>query len=293
MNKQEDKYSRITLEDISDKATISVIENFIISDGYKEYPNISFEHPYILDGVAFMICLNGIGKMKINLREYHIEKNSIITFFPGSIIELQEKSDDFLMEYLFFSFDFLSDLKIPANSDIALKIEQTPCVKINEEKKQILLDYHSFIAKQYKRNEQLYKEEIAKNLLGALMIEVSSIYIECRDNEISSTTRKEEIFNQFIKLLFKHHREERSISFYADKLCLTPKYLAQIIKKVSGKPTLDWITEITILSIKAMLKSSSYTVMQISEDLNFPNPSFFGRFFKKHTGLTPMQYRES
>ena len=90
-----------------------------------------------------------------------------------------------------------------------------------------------------------------------------------------------------------HYKQDRSVSFYADKLCLTSKYLSTVIKEVTGRSVLAWINETVIAEAKILLKTSEMTVMQISEELNFPNPSFFGRFFKQYTGVTPLKYRNN
>ena len=105
--------------------------------------------------------------------------------------------------------------------------------------------------------------------------------------------RKETIYHQFIQCLLKNYREERIISFYADKLCISAKYLSVAIKEVRGKSALDLINEAVILDAKAQLKNSDLTILQISDTLNFTNPSFFAKYFKKHTGMTPKEYRIS
>jgi AraC-like DNA-binding protein len=121
---------------------------------------------------------------------------------------------------------------------------------------------------------------------------------EAQDNpdaDIVSDTnsyQKEQVLN-FFKLLLHNHKKEKTLQFYASKMCLTPKYLSTIIKERTGRTAFSWINEVLISSTKYMLKTTDMTILQISEELNFPNPSFFGRFFKKHTGMTPVQYRES
>lgn len=291
MKEEDRKYSVLSIDDISESKPR--IQNFFISDESSNSPvDTDFNHPYIVNDIAFSICIQGRGRLKINLKEYVIEKNTVITISPNTIIELLERSDDFLMEYLVFSVDFLGDVGIIASSDLPAKIDAEPCLHVSEEETQSLLEIHAIIVKQYNRINHVYREELAKTLLTVLLLEVASIYKVPREREAKLLNRKEELFNSFIQLLIKHHTQERSVTFYADKLCLTPKYMAQIIKKVSGVSALEWINRMTILSIKAMLKSSNQTVLQISEDMNFPNPSFFGRYFKEHTGMTPVQYRE-
>ena len=108
--------------------------------------------------------------------------------------------------------------------------------------------------------------------------------------ETKTENRQEKIFNRFLDLVQTHYKEERSISFYADKMCLTPKYLSLVIHQVSGRFAGEWIKDYVILEAKALLKSKAYTVQQVSDLLNFSNASFFGKFFKAAVGCSPRKY---
>ena len=103
-------------------------------------------------------------------------------------------------------------------------------------------------------------------------------------------SRQQMIFERFLWLVQKHYREERGIAFYADKLCLTPKYLSTVIYQCGGRHASEWIRDYVILEAKALLKSRQYTAQQVSDLLNFPNASFFGKYFKAATGFSPRQY---
>lgn len=293
--KKDKKFTTISIDDASETITDhSIIKNFIVSDNLIEKQTISLEHPtFIEKGIVFALCIKGRLRLKIDLREFEITKNTLITVGPGSICEVTEKSEDLLIEFLFFSIEFTYGLNIPKDIDVLEKIGKSPCLNLTDEQFENLLDFHSFIVKQYKRISHRYRETLVKNLLASFLTETFSIYSESEKNHIAVTGRREEIFHQFGKLLLQHIKEERTVQFYADKMCLSPKYLSQLIKEISGKPIMEWINEITIVIIKAALKTTTNSILQISEELNFPNPSFFGRYFKKHTGMTPLQYRES
>ena len=99
-------------------------------------------------------------------------------------------------------------------------------------------------------------------------------------------------FQQFLKLMFKHSREEHSVSFYAGKMCITPQYLSAVLKELTGKTTNNWIDHSLILDAKILLKTPNMTVQQVSDMLNFSNQSTFGKFFKKHTGQSPAEFRK-
>lgn len=106
-------------------------------------------------------------------------------------------------------------------------------------------------------------------------------------------SRAEVIYNRFMDLLSKHFREERNVTFYASQLCVTPKYLSAVVKEYSGKSPYRWIEEIVMDEICRLLRFSDESIKEIAYALNFPNASFFGKFVKKHTGLSPLQYRRS
>lgn len=294
MSKEE--FGKISPEDVSRQAPVTGVKNFILSDNgaqIKDY-SFNFQHPSIIEGIAFVICIQGTAHVKINLQEYHIEPNMIIMLLPNYLVEICYNSDDWLVEFIFISFEFVSDFKLIADTNLFEQVGNITCLKIKEEEVLNLLDFHAFIVKKYKRKDHLYREEITKSLLHTLVFEVLQLL---KTYEITTNgkalSRSEELLTQFIGLLFQFHRQERSVKFYADKMFLTPKYLSKVIRKASGKSVLQWIDEMVIMEAKALLKSSSLTVLQISEKLNFSNASFFGSYFKKRTGITPNQYRES
>ena len=107
------------------------------------------------------------------------------------------------------------------------------------------------------------------------------------------SSRSKMIFEQFIKLVSEYHTQQRMVGFYADKLCLTPKYLSKLIRNATGRSAPEWIDAYVILEAKNMLKYSNATIKEIVFRLNFPNQSVFYKFFKARTGMTPTEYRNS
>lgn len=290
------KLTKFQLADISKQIDPFAITNFVISDKASNVPLISPDYPFVLDGVAFAICIQGHGRIKVNFREYELEPNTIITILPLFVSELIDRSDDLMMEFLIFSPDFLTDMPSDSRFDVSKHFLLTSCIKISREETDRLLDFHAFIAKQYKRKDHPYRIEMAKGLLYSLLSEIGGIYYDQfgnkEDTDNTPSSRQEDQVYKFFRLLLTHHKEEKSLEFYADKMCLTPKYLSTVIKERTGRTAFVWINEVLIASTKYMLKTTDMTILQLSEELNFPNPSFFGRFFKKHTGFTPVQYRE-
>lgn len=287
-----EKLYKLSISNISDENPF-FIRNFILADSSQKPEHISFNHPFTFDGIIFGICLKGSSRIKINFKEYEITKNSIFTILPNQILEPVDRTDDFFVEVLLFSFDFISGLALPKDFDVITNIAKQPSVTIDEKDMQDLIGFHSFIVKAYNRNDY-FREDITKSLLQVLLTIIGAIYAEKKEEgTVKPTNRSEEIAEQFVKLLMEHHKTERSASFYADKMCITTKYLSGVLKKITGKPINILINHAVIIEAKMLLKSTNKTVLQISEELNFPNPSFFGRFFKQYAGMTPVEYRES
>lgn len=287
------EYKKLLVDELSDLIDPLGIKNFILSN-HEDIPvGFSFQEPFILDGIVFGICIKGQGLIRINFKEYKINEHSIITLLPNQIITVIDKSDDFFMESLYFSIDFIAELPFPKDFDIILNLTRNPCLTISGEIKQNLLEMHTFIVKQYYRANHIYRTQIIKGQLYILMLEIGAIYHTNKIGEYDVSSRQEELTERFFKLLLAHKQENYNLSFYADKMCLTPKYLSTTIKKVTGSSIHKWINEAIIIESKLLLKTTELTILQISEKLNFPNPSFFGRFFKDHTGITPLKYRNS
>lgn len=288
------KYSKSSFQErATNPKSILTAGHLIISDGEIE-SSMLLSHTYTIEGFAIAICRQGYGKIKINLKEYGITDNTVVTVLPNSLIEMINASNNGVTEFLFFPLDFISDIEFHSdiNLDFAIKLIENPCIKATDEQINTLLEYHSFIAKQCRRPDWGHRLDIIKRLLIPLIFEMIDIY-NYRGNKTSNTKsdHKDYIFGSFMKLLYKEHQKQRTIRFYANKLCLTPKYFALIIKQASGKSAVELINGMTISSIKSLLRSSDKTILQISEEMNFPNQSFFSQFFKKHTGMTPLVYR--
>ena len=134
--------------------------------------------------------------------------------------------------------------------------------------------------------------DVVQHLLGALFFEFLAMedYFSRQQTRLS---RKDEICRQFLDLLIQHYKESRSVSFYADRLFITPKSLSATLRSVTGKRAGQLIDDYVLLQAKVMLKTTNMTVQQISEELNFANQSFFARYFKHLSGLSPTQYRDN
>lgn len=290
-------FKRIATKDFTNKVhtnSITEIDGLAISrrTSFNDEFIIDFQYPYILDGIVLLLCSKGNVRVRVNISEYEFGEWSLLVATPGSILQLLDHSDDCEIDYILFTFDFISDIRLHTQiSDIAKVIEQQATLTLETDEYADLMRIHRLMVKQFDHKDNL-REYIVKHLLYSIIFKVLQLY--SLRNTITgrrAQTREEEIYQQFISLLFEHYKTERSISFYAEKLHLTPKYFSKMIGKADSLSASEWIDEMVIVGAKALLKSSSFSVAQISEELNFANPSFFSAYFKKRVGVTPLQYR--
>lgn len=248
--------------------------------------------PSAWNGVLFLVCLEGETSLRINQREYRLTPGTLASVLPYQVVEVPQAPDaSFRIAAVTFTIDFMLDFPFALKAYISENMEKLPCIGISAEQQQQLLKFHRLIAEQYARTDHPSRTETIKSLLFTFIAEIGYIYSQRA--VVTTPSRQEGITDTFFKLLHQHHAQERYASFYAEKMCLTPKYLAHIVKLVTGKTPHFWISEFTVKKAMVLLKSSDLTVSQISDELKFPNPSFFSRFFRKHTGMTPLQFRKS
>ena len=175
-------------------------------------------------------------------------------------------------------------------------LKDYPCFDLTPHEQDIIREYYSFIRKRLKNKEDLYRREVVMGLMQGFFFEFCNIFNSHAPTAaatVKNKSRKEYIFERFYESLIESYQSERSVKFYADQLCLTPKHLSGVVKEVSGKTVGEWIDELVILEAKALLNSSSMNIQEIADRLNFANQSFFGKYFKHYTGMSPKEYRKS
>lgn len=175
-----------------------------------------------------------------------------------------------------------------------MQIRKNPCAILNSEETGHLAAQFSILREKVKLRTHCFQKEALQNALVGFYIELANIFMGKK--ELMTTpalSRKEELFEQFLHLLFEHCKEQHVVTFYAEKLFITPQYLSLILKELTGKSANKWIDDALIVEAKMLLKAPQATVQQVADILHFSDQSTFGKFFKKHLGISPMEYRKS
>lgn len=281
-------------------SSLSLGDDFYILDAtLKEYHNPLYQ-PCRFDGFMICYCVNGTMKMSVNLTEIELSSGMIYMNVPGNIIRLNEivggRDQDIRVLCMALTKDFFHGLNVEVCKlfNEGLSMLEKPCMQLNDKDFQLIDNLIRYIINLLQMDVSYKKEAVLSALSSLFYILIGAWTSDSntkQDNELSN--RSKVIFDKFMRLVMEYHTQYRNVGFYADQLCLTPKYLSKLIKNATGRSAPEWIDSYVILEAKNLLKYSGTTIKEIVFKLNFPNQSVFYKFFKAHTGMTPTEYRNS
>ncbi len=246
-----------------------------------------------LKAAIFCVCMEGDMKASINLIDHEIKQNDLITLLPGTIIQFRERTEKVKLSFIGFSAECLEKINLIKKFVYSFqKISEYPIISLDTVMSSFFNDYFSLISRiTYNEDYELTPEAI-DSIVSSVISGVDAAY-KTHSAVVSPSTRKEEICKDLVQLVTQYYTEERKAQFYADKLGVTLQHLSTTVKQVTGKNILDIISYVVIMDAKAKLKSTNMTIQEIAYSLNFPNASFFGKYFKRYVGMTPLDFRMS
>ena len=243
-------------------------------------------------GLSLTLCCKGTAVLRTGDTDCQVEAGSLMVHFLTSLAETVSRSDDYLERSVSISLDDILDFPSPVDIDVINLSLRYPVSVLDSSRSARMQAFYALLDMQKPCGTNAYRLEISRSILYAMILEVCDHFRSMSEESTDMPKPKQEtLTDDFFKLLAKHCRQEHTVGFYADKLNRTPKYLSGAIRKLSGRSVPEWITMNLLRESKSMLKTTGMTVLEISEDLNFSSPSVFVQFFRRHTGLTPLQYR--
>lgn len=284
----------ITYENLHDTLSFYSIDcrqSYYISSGKPifEFPKV----PFRMDYYALCICTAGEVSVEIDHRQYKADEHSILVAAPSTIVKFMETSQDFMMKLLFFDKNFL--IKNISNPFIVEKMNlfskgSYSIVKTTPKNSLVLQNLLDYLKKKSRRQGK-FTEEIVRTIIFNLLLETAEIMEAKHNSAPDKEEGKKDLYLKFSQLIRENIRQYRTVQFYADQLCVSNKYLIEIIKKSSGKTPHEVIDEALLKEAYVMLGNPDLTISEIAFQLQFNSTSAFGRFFKKHTSFSPSEYR--
>ena len=292
----------LDISHLTEMDMVSFIEGEIVLSDNMEIP---FSEPLeqlpqndfpVQAGMSMVLfCLQGELHVRISLKEYTLRPDMFCVIITGMIFEVLSISNDFRGFMIATRTNFMPVTEKTTQVMSFYKCLQSRHCFVLEEMEVVAFVgvYHSIKAT-LQELDHPYKIPMLQSYVQILYYRMLPIVLKEEESRSKySHTRQEEIFQRFIGEVEKHYRKERSVKFYADLLCISPKYLSTVIYKISQQLAGEWIDAYVILEAKTLLKSGRLTIQQISEQLNFSNQSFFGKFFKRCAGMSPKEYINS
>lgn len=288
----------------ADLVTMHTIAKYVNNENLDE-EIIVFDHdvrianekmfPIRIDGMLIALCTGGNGKIGIDLNQYNLKRNSLIVIQPKNYIHLSEFSPEFEGSIVVCSRHLVEDV-LPKLTDIVpllIHHRTEPVTQLTESEATGIRNFYKFLREKLRGPKTRFLQQKINSILQATLYEMMDI-IDLRSSKIpeSSRTRKEEIMARFILAVSEEFRTQRQVAYYAQKLCISPKHLSSVVKEISGRTAGDWIENYVVMESKVLLKTTDMTIQEIAVYLNFANQSFFGKYFKQHTGCSPTSYRK-
>ena len=262
---------------------------------FNSLKELGLENYVKVQAAALLLVRRGSVDVELDLKHYKLEAGSLFVVFPEQVVRAKNVSENFDPICIACSKNMIDELiiRFDDTTRLILKIREKPLMQLERVEFEQMNASFEFLKKKFETTDMnSCRLQILKNYLIGLLYECIGMRSEPATTDVVKS-RGQVLFSQFIDLVVEHHREQHSVKFYADELGITPKYLSAVAEEQTGKNAKRWIDEHIALDAKVLLRSSSRDIQKVSKILNFPDVSFFGKFFKRLVGVSPKAYRKT
>ncbi|GEQ86435.1 AraC family transcriptional regulator [Patiriisocius marinistellae] len=265
---------------------------------HSRFEKIPITYPFRTDSFCLFLIVSGSLTLQLNLIKHTLVKNEAIIAKPQVVAHILEMNPKLSIISVSFTVDFILSNGFKKEDHDAFEFftgNNIPKLKLSNEE----MDSAVSLAKILGRNQRFsleklpFKQELVQSSFKLLLYHYASIYKREFPDLEASLSRQEDLMLRFLDLLNENLKNERTVKFYADVLCVTSGYLSKVLKEISGKTANQLINEAVILEAKILLNTPVLSISEIAEELQFSDQSFFGKFFKKHTGFSPTTFRKT
>lgn len=249
--------------------------------------------PLRIDALMMMLFTEGSGKISVDLKEYEVGVDSMMILNPHNYISIRDCTPDVSGKVLFISHKAVENI-LPKLTDLLPVIvynRNMPVRQLNADEVEWMSGIFRLIRSKLEGKPTKFMMPKLYGVLQAALYEIMDINIAGQANDKTMRSRKEELMAKFILAVMEDCTRHRKVEYYADRLCITPKHLSAVVKEISGMTAGKLIDNYVVLEAKMLLKNTDLTIQEIAARLNFPNQSFFGKYFKHSTGLSPSEFR--
>ncbi|MDP4201606.1 MAG: helix-turn-helix domain-containing protein [Bacteroidota bacterium] len=245
--------------------------------------------PFKSDVVTAIICTKGEIRGSINLQEQIFKAPGLAIVMSEQLIQFDSVSPDFAGLFIIMSKSFAGSLDIERGLFLRRAVLDNPFIPLSNKEIRMLEAFYTIVQRAVNKKDNPFRLETIRCLTKAFYYSWGYDFHKAYTEKEKS--KREQLLEEFLILVQSNYKKYRGLDFYSKRMRLTPKHLSKVIKEFSNKSAAEWIDSYVILESKALLKSTNLTIQQISDELNFPSQSFFGKYFKRHTGVSPSEYK--
>ena len=277
---------------IGDSDELVVMENF----GSLPQGELSLDSHGLI-----VICTGGMAQFDYDGQQIQLHKNDLYLYMAHSVVCNFMSSPDFNCRQIWFSRSELWNINMYGEVSLAdmTYLKQHPKVHLSDEDMALLEDYFKLLCRRMRDQKPLLYSDIVRSLVSTMMLEMLCMIRRDKEQKAQSDFQednspgfhKRRIADKFMRLVEQSDGRIRRVDDFATQLNVTPKYLSTVLKEVMNRRPSTFIQLYTMKAIEHRLRYTDMTMQEISNDLNFPNPSFFGKYCKEHLGMTPLEYR--
>lgn len=247
-----------------------------------------------VEAYIVVLCLKGKASLYVNDQFYEIHANDLFISHPNIILESSMISMDFECRCLCLSPEYVRQLSVINRDswDARMFLEKNPVLSLTADEVNTFCWYYNLLKSKLTGQSCKHRRELTEALLLAFLYEFYDTMERFIPLMPSSFKSADNLFKTFIDIISSSYPKNRSVAYYADRLHVTPKYLSAVCKEISGQPASELIDQYVMKDVLFLLRKKEMSIKEITNELNFPNISFFGKYVKKHLGLSPRLYRE-
>lgn len=256
--------------------------------------NLDSEMSVKIEAFVVVLCLKGKASLFVDDKFHEMQVNDVFICHPNIILESSMISMDFECRIVCLSPEYVRQLMV-INSDswnIRMFLDKNPVLPLTQDEVRTFCWYYDLLKYKLTAKNKKYRKELVDALLLAFLYEFHDTLDRFITLKPSSYKSAENLFKAFIDVLSSSYPKKRSVSYYADCLHVSPKYLSAVCKDISGQPASSLIDQYVMKDVVYLLRKTEKSIKEITNELDFPNISFFGKYVKKHLGLSPRLYRE-
>ncbi len=249
--------------------------------------------PRKMNFILIGLCMKGQIEYRLDTQEININPGDMLIVSDKHIVDKYKPSPDMEGLCMILSVNFFHEIikNVRDVNSLFIFSRSHPVIGLTTKEQETFKEYFHVIKHKIGDQDNFFRKDLIRTLLLAMFYDVGNIIYRFKETD-KPQTRAEAILTRYIKMVEANFRQERRVGWYAQQLCITPKYLSEMVKAASNKTPNEWIDNYVTMELRVLLKNSSKSIKAITEEMNFPNQSFLGKYFKEHVGMSPSKYRK-